>query len=125
MSDSTTSYRGVSPESQVLIFDRFRQAERADSGTGSGLGLAICKEIVEEHYGTIGVESANGQGSTFWFALTLETGTLRPGRPAPSHAALQDVRVLVVDDNKTNRVILEQNLRVWGARSASFDPPRS
>jgi signal transduction histidine kinase len=65
----TDGGRGVAPESQVLIFDRFRQAERADSDTGSGLGLAICKEIVEEHYGTIGVESANGKGSTFWFKL--------------------------------------------------------
>jgi signal transduction histidine kinase len=65
----TDGGRGVAPESQVMIFDRFRQAERADSGTGSGLGLAICKEIVEEHYGTIGVESASGKGSTFWFKL--------------------------------------------------------
>jgi len=61
--------RGVPPQSQALIFERFTQAERLDAGSGSGLGLAICKEIIDEHYGTIGVESANGNGSTFWFKL--------------------------------------------------------
>jgi len=114
---------GIDAAQQSRLFESFIQADASTTRRfgGTGLGLAICKKLVERMGGQVGVQSEAGKGSTFWFALTLETGALKPGRPAPSHAALQDVRVLVVDDNKTNRVILEQNLRVWGARSSSFE----
>jgi two-component system sensor histidine kinase/response regulator len=114
---------GIDAAQQLRLFESFIQADASTTRRfgGTGLGLAICKKLVERMGGQVGVQSEAGKGSTFWFSLTLETGTLRPERPAPSHAALQDVRVLVVDDNKTNRVILEQNLRVWGARSSSFE----
>ncbi|MFZ2034687.1 MAG: response regulator [Candidatus Dormiibacterota bacterium] len=117
---------GIDAAQQSRLFESFIQADASTTRRfgGTGLGLAICKKLVERMGGQVGVQSEAGKGSTFWFALTLEIGTLRPGRPAPSHAALQDVRVLVVDDNKTNRVILEQNLRVWGARSSSFESGR-
>ena len=114
---------GIDAAQQSRLFESFIQADASTTRRfgGTGLGLAICKKLAERMGGQVGVRSEAGKGSTFWFALTLETGAVRPGRPAPSHAALQDVRVLVVDDNKTNRVILEQNLRVWGARSVSFE----
>ena len=113
---------GIDAAQQARLFESFVQADASTTRRfgGTGLGLAICKKLVERMGGQVGVLSEAGKGSTFWFTLTLETGARDLGRPAPSRGALQDVRVLVVDDNKTNRVILEQNLRVWGARPASF-----
>lgn len=70
--------RGI-PEDRIgLLFQQFQQVEAKD-GTekgGTGLGLAICKAIVEEHGGTVGVTSKEGQGSKFWLTLPLRTGTV-------------------------------------------------
>jgi PAS domain S-box-containing protein len=65
------SGRGVPEQYREIIFDRFQQVEMADATIrgGTGLGLALCRAIVEEHGGSIGVESAEGKGSTFWFKL--------------------------------------------------------
>lgn len=63
--------RGISAELQKKLFQRFQRADSSDARTrpGAGLGLAICKAIVEQHGGTIGVESREGEGSTFWFRV--------------------------------------------------------
>lgn len=63
---------GILEEERKLVFDRFRQSKR-DIGkqSGSGLGLAICAAIIKEHGGTIGVDSNNGKGSTFWFRIPM------------------------------------------------------
>lgn len=63
--------RGIKQEFQESIFERFKQVEKSDASIkkGTGLGLAICKMIIEEHGGTIGVESTEGSGSRFWFRL--------------------------------------------------------
>jgi PAS domain S-box-containing protein len=63
--------RGVPPEQQERIFQRFAQIEASDASQhgGTGLGLAICKAIIEHHNGEIGVNSEPGQGSVFWFKL--------------------------------------------------------
>lgn len=63
--------RGVPPQYQQVIFEKFKQVEASDKQEkgGSGLGLAICKTIVEQHGGTIGIEGKEGKGSTFWFRI--------------------------------------------------------
>jgi len=68
--------RGIAPGLQQKLFQRFQRADFSDARTkpGTGLGLSICKAIIEQHGGTIGVESSEGQGSTFWFRLFAITG---------------------------------------------------
>jgi signal transduction histidine kinase len=66
--------RGIPEEFQDKIFDRFQQVKASDATVatgGSGLGLAICKAIIEQHGGTVGAESKEGQGSTFWFRVPV------------------------------------------------------
>ncbi len=114
---------GIETDQIDRLFMSFTQADNSTTRRfgGTGLGLSICKQLVERMHGEIGAESTIGAGSTFWFTLTLETAGELEARAVLSSTALQDVRVLVVDDNRTNRVILEQNLKVWGARTASFE----
>lgn len=64
--------RGIPAAHRTVIFQRFRQVEDTDSTGGAGLGLAIAKSIVEMHGGSIGVESEEGQGSTFWFRIPTD-----------------------------------------------------
>jgi signal transduction histidine kinase len=64
---------GIKPEDQVKLFTAFHQIQAGalQKGGGSGLGLSICKEIVRRHGGAVGVQSAPGQGSTFYFEVRL------------------------------------------------------
>jgi len=63
--------RGIPLSQKESIFEKFKQVEAADSKEkgGTGLGLPICKKIIEQHGGTIGVDSKEGKGSTFWFRI--------------------------------------------------------
>lgn len=65
--------RGIPQEHQLAIFQKYKQVEDSDSkrGKGTGLGLPICKAIIEQHGGTIGVDSSPGQGSRFWFRIPI------------------------------------------------------
>jgi PAS domain S-box-containing protein len=69
--------RGIAPELQAKLFDGFHRVDSSDARAkpGTGLGLSICKAIVEQHGGTIGVESGEGTGSTFWFRVRRSVST--------------------------------------------------
>jgi len=72
---------GISPEDQARLFEPFSQVDSSASrrNQGTGLGLALCKQFVEMHGGTIGVESLPGKGSTFWFLLPVDGPMRRSG----------------------------------------------
>ena len=116
---------GIADHAQDRLFQSFAQAEASTTRIygGSGLGLAICKQLVEMMGGCIGIESEPGRGSTFWFTLPLPA-VAESGRPAQERrSSLHGVRVLIVDDNATNRRILTANLEAWGMRPAAAAGP--
>jgi CheY-like chemotaxis protein len=109
---------GVPAEKQQLIFEAFSQADASTTRKygGTGLGLAISTRIVELMGGKIWVESTPGQGSTFYFTASLQV-VAKALEPAETiKADLAGVEVLVVDDNASNRTILEEALRTWGLK---------
>src|SRR5215204_3644268 len=107
---------GMSEEQRSRLFKPFTQADASTTRRygGTGLGLAISRQLVLIMGGEIGVRSEPGVGSTFWFTTRLEK---RPedGRATPvPRAGLQDLRVLIVDDHETNRLILHKQISSWG-----------
>ena len=107
---------GIPAERQAAIFESFTQADGSTTRRygGTGLGLTICRQLVELMGGAIGLASEPGKGSTFWLELTLEKAPATTELPPP--ATLRGLRVLVVDDNSTNRFILRRQLQSWGAQ---------
>ncbi len=108
---------GIPTEKQALIFEAFAQADTSTTRKygGTGLGLTISSHLIGLMGGRIWVESTPGQGSTFHF--TARFGLAPAPRPAPA-LSLDDLPVLVVDDNATNRRILEEMLGNWRMRPA-------
>jgi PAS domain S-box-containing protein len=110
---------GMSPEQQANIFAAFAQADSSTTRQygGTGLGLTIVSQLVGLMDGTIRVESAVGQGTTFHVTVRLGLPEHQPAsaieQPPP---ALKNMPVLVVDDNRSNRVILAGILLSWGMR---------
>ena len=116
---------GIAAENQARIFDSFTQA---DGGTtrkyeGTGLGLAISKNLAEMMGGSIGVQSEPGKGSTFWFTVHFAKST--SSRVLRQRFLLQDMHLqaLIVDDNATNREILQHELIAWNISSVNADGP--
>jgi len=108
---------GIPLEKQKLIFESFVQADASTTREfgGSGLGLTISRRLVEMLGGTLWVESEVGQGSHFHFTIRVDAVDARITNPAMAWLpdVLHGVKVLIVDDNRTNRRILEGLLRHW------------
>ena len=108
---------GITVEQQATIFEAFNQADASMTRRfgGTGLGLTISSQLVTLMGGRISVESAPGMGSRFDVTLSLEASALpATDSRAREKLGLEGMRVLVVDDNATNRRILERILTQWG-----------
>jgi signal transduction histidine kinase/DNA-binding response OmpR family regulator len=109
---------GIDPKKLSTIFESFNQADTSTTREfgGTGLGLTISKRLIEMMGGRIWVESEFGIGSRFHFTVRLKTAEERVIEIEPTAAlpVLSGVKVLVVDDNRTNRRILEGLVKQWG-----------
>jgi signal transduction histidine kinase/DNA-binding response OmpR family regulator len=108
---------GIPLDKQASVFAPFTQADGSTTRKhgGTGLGLTISAHLVELMGGTIRLESEPGVGSAFHFEIGFEAASSSLKRPHAAAASLAGVPVLVVDDNATNRRILVETLRAWGA----------
>jgi signal transduction histidine kinase/CheY-like chemotaxis protein len=115
---------GIPPEKQKFIFDPFTQADASTTRNygGTGLGLTISARLISMMGGRIWVESEVGRGSQFHFTVQLRVGDEPPGLESMVPVeALRNIRVLVVDDNSTNRQILQEMLKRWEAKSTAVE----
>ncbi len=130
--DITDTGIGIPADKVSLLFQKFTQADTSTTRRygGTGLGLAISKSLIELMGGSIGVESREGHGSTFWFTLDLPVQEQRivnlAGPSAKEDAedlarnTLRGLRALIVDDNDVNRKIIHEQISSWGMRDGSY-----
>lgn len=107
---------GIPPDKLDLIFERFTQADPSTAREygGTGLGLTISKRLVGLMHGRIWVKSTLGRGSTFYFTVRFGLPA-DPKRQLPAVVDLRGTRILVIDDNATNRFIMREACAAWGA----------
>ncbi len=119
---------GIEKEKQSTIFEKFTQVDGSNKRRygGTGLGLAICRQLIELMGGTIGLISSRGQGSTFFFNLTLPL-TNEPAKPKPGEAAASDaiiqpnIQVLLAEDNLVNQKVAIAILQKAGCQVDAVD----
>ncbi|HVE71716.1 MAG TPA: response regulator [Thermoanaerobaculia bacterium] len=109
---------GIDPAVLPRLFQPFTQADASTTRRfgGTGLGLAISRQIAEALGGAMAAESRPGEGSTFWFDVPMEEASWDEQSREISLASVRGARVLVVDDNATNRRLLEHDLTAWGMK---------
>lgn len=106
---------GIDPAKQSTLFDSFTQVDASTTRKygGTGLGLAVAKQLCELMGGSISVRSALDQGSSFEFTLALEAS--EQSQQVVPDVDISRLRLLLVDDNSTNREVLRGQLELWGA----------
>ena len=116
---------GIPPEAQERLFQPFSQADSSTTRRygGTGLGLAICKKLVEHMDGELGVESALGQGSVFWFTVRLKKQLHVHLLSSVTLPDLTGIRICCVDDHSTNHALLSQYFMDWGMEGTVMATP--
>ena len=112
---------GISREGIGKLFQSFQQVDSSMTRRygGTGLGLAISKRLAELMGGTMWVESELGQGSTFFFSIILEAAPTLGAVNTTEGAGIESASALIVDDNDTNRRMLDAQLKAWGMKTVS------
>ncbi len=108
---------GIAADAQMRLFERFQQADASTTRRfgGSGLGLAITRRLAEMMGGEVGFTSCEGVGSTFQLIIAAPPAEARPAEAEMSDGLLQGLKILVVEDNATNRLVARRILEQLGA----------
>jgi PAS domain S-box-containing protein len=116
---------GIPAEKLETIFDNFTQADSSTTRKygGTGLGLGISRRLVERMGGRLTAASSVGKGSTFRFTARFEPAPVNHRKVRIELEDFPGQRVLVIDDNATNRLILQETLQAWGLDSDAFGVP--
>ena len=126
---------GIAKDKQAAVFDSFSQADQSTTRLygGTGLGLSICQSLVESMKGKIGLESQEGKGSRFWFAIPTPAPSKKELKEiqTPSAKSKKDIceglnnvdclKILIADDNPINIEVLTEALKHLGAKSEAID----
>ena len=114
---------GIPADKIGLLFSAFQQVDASTTRQfgGTGLGLAISKRLAERMGGEIGVTSVAGRGSTFWFTAVFGKRALPEHLDGGLSTNLRGVRILAVDDNVLNRLVVAEQLSSWGVRHAEAE----
>jgi CheY-like chemotaxis protein len=109
---------GIAAEAQALLFERFQQADASTTRRfgGSGLGLAITRRLAQMMGGEVGFTSREGRGSTFLLTIAAPPAQARAAEADIADGLLQGLKILVVEDNATNRLVARRILEQLGAK---------
>ncbi len=112
---------GIPADRMDRLFKSFSQVDASTTRRygGTGLGLAICKRLIEMMDGKIGVKSREGEGATFWFTARFQCQSLTEDLQNGIPGLFKNKRILIVDDNRSNREVLSTYLRGWGCLHSS------